>query len=1307
MRPLQKVASYVPSLIVRQCAEGVSVPATRELETVCVFCDVSGFTKLSEKMAQNGQGADGLRRHLNSYFSQMNKIVAGGGGDIFKFAGDAMIVLWPQDELEVVCQRAAQAAILIQRALHAAKLEEGVELSVKIGIGVGSVTILHIGGEAGRVEYVAVGEPLAQAFASEHRGRSGQVICSREAWVFAKRHFTGVEREDGFVLLDTEAPFDKVPATSIFKMLSFLDDVSTTASIRLEKTLESYVPADFESEMRRVSVLFVNLGLDLNEAARYQQAVERVHSVLRTAQKSVFKHGGDVNKFLMDDKGSTLIACFSQDDDEAPVRAVLCSLELCAQLPGIAIGLTSGDVFCGVAGSVNRRELTVLGDSVNLAARLMQRSDGIVCDASIKKECPDLEFTALGTIRVKGKSQPIEIYHPHGDQHRDYASCRQAQRAKRSALAALRAMEPAFPRFVCPIEEDDDDDGTSLLLLLQNSTITRLEKARLGLYRRKAALLRGEGSLTILEGESGSGKTDLLGWFVARVLPRTASIAYVAAQIGETLPREAVRDAKILLVDDGHHLDDFSSFSTKEGRMVVIAMRPRSATGLCCAPTTGVTNRRPCCGGGGASILKLEGIGFGRLDDCSLEEIQLLKTVAVLDRSVDRQALEDLCGGGDLPVPLDDLVDKGVLVEDEDVYALAPGLGPTLTTRLLADDRRLITERISRFQNRKEESVTQKFIQAANIFSEDTILKTGALHVQRHHHLIVQAEWKERYCVIRGGSHLEMFRHATDATPTQVVALKDSKVEVIDGCHFAVEAREYTKGSHRVKEPRRFLFGGNDIDSWVATIKLVIARSTPQRRSEDVGERPSASIADRSSSSLVVNNFGGGGGGGGCTVTVRVEGVRGLWNPFTEAEPQNAVVGLVVSGARVAQKQEVYEHEVTRDDAVWLEVREPQPFLTPDHLGDTRKFHITDLDSPMIWHDLGPPRGAWKQEKRQTAQIRASFTVKNLPPPPPPPQIANLASTKTLDLERQFELALSDPLVLKQFIGDPYEWDFDIWELDDRQLSTAARRLLVDRCHVLDRFAVPPLQLDNLLRLVRRLSREDNPYHNFRHAVDVALTAAWFGNNVVVVAKLSSLDVFALILSALCHDLDHPGRSNAFLVATSHHLAIRYNDFSVLEQHHAATLWLALSTPEFDVLQNLGAKHRRRFRELSVSAILATDVSSAKLLDPSENPVPALLRAADVSNVAKPWHVSKKWADRLQLEFRQQGDLERRLGIPISPQNDPSAHQHARLTLAFSDAKVRPIYNALKPLHPSIQICCDHLDKNRANWLDILGLSSY
>ena len=94
------------------------------------------------------------------------------------------------------------------------------------------------------------------------------------------------------------------------------------------------------------------------------------------------------------------------------------------------------------------------------------------------------------------------------------------------------------------------------------------------------------------------------------------------------------------------------------------------------------------------------------------------------------------------------------------------------------------------------------------------------------------------------------------------------------------------------------------------------------------------------------------------------------------------------------------------------------------------------------------------------------------------------------------------------------------------------------------------------LRQVRAVGAayRPNPYHNFRHGVHVLhSTAALLRSDAAKHVASNHLESFPLLMAALAHDVDHPGRTNSFEIAKQSELALCYSDDSVLERHHAAT----------------------------------------------------------------------------------------------------------------------------------------------------------
>ena len=172
--------------------------------------------------------------------------------------------------------------------------------------------------------------------------------------------------------------------------------------------------------------------------------------------------------------------------------------------------------------------------------------------------------------------------------------------------------------------------------------------------------------------------------------------------------------------------------------------------------------------------------------------------------------------------------------------------------------------------------------------------------------------------------------------------------------------------------------------------------------------------------------------------------------------------------------------------------------------------------------------------------------------------------------------------------------------------------------------------------------------------------------------------MLAYILAAACHDLDHKGYSNVYLIETKDKLAIRYNDQSVLENHHVATAFDILSQNEYDIFAKLCKKDYKRIRKLMIGAILATDMAKhfdrlsiikqrflSEDLDPTKDDekmliCEALFHFADISNPTKTFDLCEKWTELLFVEFFEQGDSERSLGLPISQFMDRSTTNIAK-----------------------------------------------
>lgn len=495
----------MPVLVTRRLAEDpcpLTEPCSERHPATVLFADISGFTALTELLGRQGPaGVEKVAAGLNGYFERLTAIIAAHGGDVVKFAGDALTAIWlappGKRDLRATALPAIACAMAIQSGLYGYRISDGVDLSLRVGIGASHVAAVHVGGLEGRWELVLTGLALADGLRAEALAEPGEVVIAPRLWPLIEADARGRPVADGFVCVEALAA-----------EISCKPLLRPALDVAAEAALCGYVPAAVVSrlaagqsswlaELRRVAVLFINLP-----RLSYATPLADAQAVMLAVQRTVQGLEGSINHVSVDNHGATLMAAFglpplSHEDDA--VRAVDAAQQLQEALGKLGwaarMGVATGKAFCGSVGGASRCEYTVLGDVVNLAARLMQAADErrpILCDvATFTAARAQFLFEVFPPIVVKGKAQPIVIHGP--------ASGRQAVRAGGRAVAGGPAGS-GRPALVGRMRE------------------------RVVLIGKLHDLLRGRSATVVVEGEVGLGKSrladDLLDQAEAMGVPR-------------------------------------------------------------------------------------------------------------------------------------------------------------------------------------------------------------------------------------------------------------------------------------------------------------------------------------------------------------------------------------------------------------------------------------------------------------------------------------------------------------------------------------------------------------------------------------------------------------------------------------------------------------------------------------------------------------------------------------------------------------------------------------------------------------------
>lgn len=270
---------------------------------------------------------------------------------------------------------------------------------------------------------------------------------------------------------------------------------------------------------------------------------------------------------------------------------------------------------------------------------------------------------------------------------------------------------------------------------------------------------------------------------------------------------------------------------------------------------------------------------------------------------------------------------------------------------------------------------------------------------------------------------------------------------------------------------------------------------------------------------------------------------------------------------------------------------------------------------------------------------------------------------------------------------------------------------------LVDRWSIDPTALSSFIRSACAGYR-NTPFHSFTHGTTVAHITYFFVSQTRLGDCLDKLHQLAMLTAAVCHDIDHPGHTNAFEINSSSLLALRYNDRSVLENHHASTGWSILRNQESNIFTGLSLAELKQVRDLFVSSIIYTDMAKhMHLLDKfkdanNNNPNWApqrpeekkllcnvLIHTADLSNPARQWKTATAWARLIGQEFNNQVSKEKEMKLPYAPFMETNNElEHVKGEIGFLNYVIKPWWSHMATVFPFLDFALQNVRDNQAKY---------
>jgi len=343
--------------------------------------------------------------------------------------------------------------------------------------------------------------------------------------------------------------------------------------------------------------------------------------------------------------------------------------------------------------------------------------------------------------------------------------------------------------------------------------------------------------------------------------------------------------------------------------------------------------------------------------------------------------------------------------------------------------------------------------------------------------------------------------------------------------------------------------------------------------------------------------------------------------------------------------------------------------------------------------------------------------------------IAYHMTTSPEDVELFYEKYLSSP---EKNIVDPktyQKWDFDTHNIKDQN-----EELILTIYNMFQEFKftetlqIPEKMLIQFLMTVHKNYRTNVQYHNFSHASAVTHT-------LYLLLKFGGLqelindpfDILVMLVSCICHDIDHRGTNNQFQVSAKTMLSIEASD-STMERHHFNHTINILSLPDHNIFKNLSKEDYKRALNIMENCIISTDLSiyfknlksinelgdkykNGENLDLENNKRNLellhgiVMTSCDLGSMFKPFEDTRLIAEDVLIESFEQGKKEKELGLQFTStlvDRASTEKEIPKVQFEFFSNVIEPAALALVKFLPKAQYILEGVQRNKECWRKLM-----